>query len=139
MHTFLVKHRLLPQYHPCIGLDRIILSFRKHFLYFCRFELENIWNLTCTWSDTIRPRRNSTASKMEATSRFWTRGRLYIRSLPNVTTWLPCGTGRMLFILGSKVKVTVTINSNFNRLIIYIDRRILWCTHFLLKSQISKR
>jgi hypothetical protein len=26
---------------------------------------------------------------------------LYIGSLPNLTTWLPCGLGRILFILGS--------------------------------------
>ena len=26
---------------------------------------------------------------------------LYIGSLPNLTTWLPCGRGRILFILGS--------------------------------------
>jgi hypothetical protein len=64
---------------------------------------------------------------------------LYIGSLPNVTTWFPCGRGRTLFILGSKVKVTVTINRTLfilgslplYRLIIYIDERILWCTHFL--------
>jgi hypothetical protein len=29
-------------------------------------------------------------------------------------------------------KVTITINIIFYRLIIYIDGRILWCTHFLL-------
>ena len=39
---------------------------------------------------------------------FWQQGRfhmitlvLYIGSLPNLTTWLPCGRGRTLFILGS--------------------------------------
>ena len=48
---------------------------------------------------------------------------LYIGSLPNLTTWFPCGRGRTLFILGSLP---------LYRLIIYIDRRILWCTHFLL-------
>jgi hypothetical protein len=26
---------------------------------------------------------------------------LYIGSLPNLTTWFPCGRGRTLFILGS--------------------------------------
>jgi hypothetical protein len=31
---------------------------------------------------------------------------LYIGSLPNLTTWFPCGRGRTLFMLGSKVKVT---------------------------------
>jgi hypothetical protein len=56
---------------------------------------------------------------------------LYIGSLPNLTTWLPRGRGRTLFILGSKVKVTVTINIIVYRLIIYIDGCILWCTHFL--------
>jgi hypothetical protein len=39
---------------------------------------------------------------------------LYIRSLPNLATWFPCGRGRTLFILGSKVKVTVTINRIFD-------------------------
>ena len=34
-------------------------------------------------------------------------------------------------VIRSKVKVTVAINIMFYRLIIYIDRRILWCTHFL--------
>ena len=34
-------------------------------------------------------------------------------------------------VIRSKVKVTVTINIIFYRLIIYIDRRILWSTHFL--------
>jgi hypothetical protein len=37
-------------------------------------------------------------------------------------TWFPCGRGRTIFILGSLP---------LYRLIIYIDRRILWCTHFL--------
>jgi hypothetical protein len=32
---------------------------------------------------------------------------LYIRPLPNLTTWLSCGRRRIRFILGSKVKVTV--------------------------------
>ena len=31
---------------------------------------------------------------------------LYIGSLPNLATWFPCGRGRTIFILGSKVKVT---------------------------------
>ena len=60
---------------------------------------------------------------------FWQQGRfrtitlvLYIGSLPNLATWLPCGRGRTLFILGSLP---------LYRLIIYIDGRILWCTHFL--------
>jgi hypothetical protein len=47
---------------------------------------------------------------------------LYIGSLPNLATWCPCGRGRILFILGSLP---------LYRLIIYIDGRILWCTHFL--------
>jgi hypothetical protein len=47
---------------------------------------------------------------------------LYIRSLPNLTTWFPCGRERTLFILGSLP---------LYRSIIYIDGRILWCTHFL--------
>jgi tetrahydromethanopterin S-methyltransferase subunit E len=41
---------------------------------------------------------------------------LYIGSLPNLATWFPCGRGRTLFILGSKVKVTITIN-------IIVDKR----------------
>ena len=60
---------------------------------------------------------------------FWQQGRfrtitlvLYIGSLPNLATWFPCGRGRTLFILGSLPLF---------RLIIYIDGRILWCTHFL--------
>jgi hypothetical protein len=60
---------------------------------------------------------------------FWQQGRfhtitlvLYIGSLPNLATWFPCGRGRILFILGSLP---------LYRLIIYIDRHILWCTHFL--------
>jgi hypothetical protein len=48
---------------------------------------------------------------------------LYIGSLPNLATWFPCGSGRTLFILGSLP---------LYHLIIYIDGRILWCTHFLL-------
>jgi hypothetical protein len=50
---------------------------------------------------------------------FWQQGRfhitlvLYIGSLSNLTTWLSCGRGEILFILGSKVKVTVTINIEF--------------------------
>jgi hypothetical protein len=47
---------------------------------------------------------------------------LYIGYLPNLTTWLPCGRGRTLFILGSLPLYC---------LIIYIDGRILWCTQFL--------
>ena len=60
---------------------------------------------------------------------FWQQGHfcmitlvLYIGSLPILTTWFPCGRGRTLFILGSLP---------LYRLIIYIDGRILWCTHFL--------
>ena len=49
---------------------------------------------------------------------------LYIGSLPNLATWFSCGRGRTLFILGS-------LPLYF--LIIYIDRRILWCTHFFLQ------
>ena len=59
----------------------------------------------------------------------WQQGRfcmitlvLYIGSLPNLATWFPCGRGKTLFILGSLP---------LYRLIIYIDRRILWCTYFL--------
>jgi hypothetical protein len=51
---------------------------------------------------------------------------LYIGTLPNLATWFPCGRGRTLFILGSLP---------LYRLIIYIDRHILWCTHFLLIYQ----
>jgi hypothetical protein len=47
---------------------------------------------------------------------------LYIGSVTNLATWFPCGRGRTLFILGSLP---------LYRLIIYIDGRILWCTHFL--------
>jgi hypothetical protein len=43
---------------------------------------------------------------------------LFIGSLPNLTTWLPCGRGRILFILGSKVKVTVTINRIFDNRVV---------------------
>jgi hypothetical protein len=35
-------------------------------------------------------------------------------------------------VIRSKVKVTITLNIIFYRLIIYIDGCILWCTHFLL-------
>jgi hypothetical protein len=49
---------------------------------------------------------------------------LYIGSLPNLATWFPCGRGRTRFILGSLP---------LYRLIIYIDRHILWCTHFSYK------
>ena len=48
---------------------------------------------------------------------------LYIGTLPSLATWFPCGRGRTLFILGSLLLYL---------LIIYIDRRILWCTHFCL-------
>ena len=48
---------------------------------------------------------------------------LYIGSLTNLATWFPCGRGRTLFILGSLP---------LYRLIIYIDGRILWCTHSCL-------
>jgi hypothetical protein len=51
---------------------------------------------------------------------FWRQGRfrmitlvLYIGSLTNLAAWFPCGRGRTLLILGSKVKVTVTINIFF--------------------------
>jgi hypothetical protein len=47
---------------------------------------------------------------------------MYIGFLPNLATWFPCGRGRTLFILGSLP---------LYRLIIYIDGRILWFTHFL--------
>jgi hypothetical protein len=47
---------------------------------------------------------------------------LYIGSLPSLATWFSCGRERTLFILGS---------FPLYRFIIYIDRRILWCTHFL--------
>ena len=50
---------------------------------------------------------------------------LYIGSWPNLATRLRCGRGRTLFILGSL---------SLYRLIIYIDWRILWCTHFLFKN-----
>ena len=43
-------------------------------------------------------------------------------------TWFPCRRGRTLFILGSLP---------LYRLIIYIDVRILWCTHFLFYLYIS--
>jgi hypothetical protein len=52
----------------------------------------------------------------------------YIGSLPNLATWFPCGRGRTLFILGWLP---------LYRLIIYIDVRILWCTHFLFYLYIS--
>jgi hypothetical protein len=42
----------------------------------------------------------------------------YIGSLPNLATWFPCGKGRTLFILGSKVKVTVTINKFFDNRVV---------------------
>jgi hypothetical protein len=54
---------------------------------------------------------------------------LYIGYLPNLATWFPCGRGRTLFILGSLP---------IYRLIIYIDGRILWCTHFLLTFLIQE-
>ena len=40
-------------------------------------------------------------------------------------------------VIRSKVKVTVTINIIFYRLIIYIDVHILWCTHFLYHNNLS--
>jgi hypothetical protein len=56
---------------------------------------------------------------------FWQQGRfctitlvLYIGSLTNLTTWFTCGRGRPLFILGSKVKVTITINRIFDNRIV---------------------
>ena len=51
---------------------------------------------------------------------------LYIGSLTNLATWFPCGRGRTLFILGSLPLYL---------LIIYIDGRILWCTHFLFRNK----
>ena len=85
---------------------------------------------------------------------------LYIRSLPNLATWFPCGRGRTLFILGSlgqrspllQIEFLTTgsfLHDNFSSVFwiftklghmiplwkgenpIYIDGRILWCTHFL--------
>jgi hypothetical protein len=50
---------------------------------------------------------------------------LYIGSLPKLATWFPCGRGRTLFISGSLP---------LYRLIIYIDGRILWCTHNYMYS-----
>ena len=66
---------------------------------------------------------------------FWQQGRfrtitLVLYSgppLPNLATWFPCWRGRTLFILGSLP---------LYRLIIYIDGRILWCTHFLFEGVI---
>ena len=55
---------------------------------------------------------------------------LYIGSLPNLATWFPYGRGRTLFILGSLP---------LYRFIIYIDRHILWCTHFLLLYTVTDR
>ena len=57
---------------------------------------------------------------------FWQQGRfhmitlvLYIGSLPNLTTWLPCGRGRILFILGSLgQRSRVTINIIFDNRVI---------------------
>ena len=67
---------------------------------------------------------------------FWQQGRfhmitlvLYIGSLPSLATWFPYGRGRTLFILGSLP---------LYRLIIYIDRRILWCTHFLFSYVMTR-
>ena len=54
---------------------------------------------------------------------------LYIGSLTNVATWFPSGRGRTLFFLGSLP---------LYRLIIDIDGRILWCTHFLLTFLIQE-
>ena len=42
-------------------------------------------------------------------------------------------------VIRSKVKVTITINRIFNRLKIYIDGRILWCTHFLFTGIMAMR
>jgi hypothetical protein len=53
---------------------------------------------------------------------------MYIGSLPNLATWFPYGRGKTLFILGSLP---------LYRLIIYIDGRILWCTHFLFRNKIA--
>ena len=39
----------------------------------------------------------------------------------------------------SKVKVTITINIIFYHLIIYIDGRILWCTHFLFYINLMQK
>ena len=55
---------------------------------------------------------------------FWQQGRfrmitfvLYIGSLPNLTTWLPCGRERTLFILGSlgQRSRSLTINIIFDK------------------------
>jgi len=87
---------------------------------------------------------------------FWQQGRfhitlvLYIGSLPHLTTWFHCGRGRTLFILGLLGQrsrslllwieiltlpahmISCLTELPLYRLIIYIDRHILWCTHFLL-------
>jgi hypothetical protein len=43
---------------------------------------------------------------------------LYIGSLTNLATSFPCGRGKTLFILGSKVKVTITINRIFDNRVV---------------------
>ena len=71
---------------------------------------------------------------------FWQQGRfymitlvLYIGSLPRMTTWLPCRRGRTLLMLGSLGHMISCLTElPLYRLIIYIDRCVLWCTHFLL-------
>ena len=58
---------------------------------------------------------------------FWQQGRfhmitlvLYIGSLPNLTTWFPCGRGRILFILGSlgQRSRSLTINIIFDNRVV---------------------
>jgi hypothetical protein len=68
-------------------------------------SIEKIWQKSLVWINFHWP---------------WATGPL-LKSM--IATWLPCGRGRTLFILGLLP---------LYRLIIYIDGRILWCTHFLL-------
>ena len=37
-------------------MDLYLLKIVRNYNYFCRFEVEKMSKLTCTWSDTIRPR-----------------------------------------------------------------------------------
>jgi hypothetical protein len=64
---------------------------------------------------------------------------LYIRPLPNLTTWLSCGRGKILFILGSKVKVTYYKYRIFDNRVVSafpFHRGIMWPS--MLKIQYTE-
>ena len=77
-------------------------------LYILIHHFVLIWQKSCPlWVIFIRPSRDGPyyvigyGGRAGVHTGFRTTLVLYIRSLPNLATWFPCGRGRTLFILGS--------------------------------------